>query len=98
MRIDETIKVKKPAQFPKRIPSSNSPLKEEYRPDLDSEDKVLLDSKADESSDSGSKELLTEAEPDSINNEVEEVSGKVEPLSKKTVARKSGYLKDMIGD
>jgi hypothetical protein len=91
MRIDGKIKVKKAAQFPK---GQGAKLEEEYKPELDSEDKVLLDSRAVESSDSGSAELLTEAQPDSINNDRDL---KVEPLSKKTVARKSGYLKDILG-
>lgn len=88
----EEIAVRKPPTFPK----GQGPITEEYRPEIDSEDKVLLDSKASGSSESGSQ-LLTEEQPD-INSNVEQVSSKVEPLSKKTVARKSGYLKDILGD
>ena len=87
----EDIAVKLNPTFPK------GSISEEYRPETDSEDKVLLDSKTNESSDTGAQ-LLTEAQPESINNDVEEVSAKVEPLSKKTVARQSGYLKDILGD
>ena len=88
----EDIAVKLNPTFPK----GQGSITEEYRPEIDSEDKVLLDSKASGSSDSGSQ-LLTEEQPD-INSNVEQVSSKVEPLSKKTVARQSGYLKDILGD